>query len=79
MRPARPAVRPARPRPATDAPSTGYGVDRAGNLKPSRPAADIAPSPWCLSTSPDSLVVCPKNDFTLSDLLELANPDVLSG
>ena len=42
MTPATPAARPARPRPATNAPSTGYGVDRAGNLEPSGPAADIA-------------------------------------
>ncbi len=39
--PARPTVRPPRPHPATDVPSTGYGVDRAGNLEPSRSAADI--------------------------------------
>ena len=37
----RPAVRPARPRPATDAASTGDGVDRSGNLEPSRPSDDI--------------------------------------
>ncbi len=36
MTPATPEVRPARP--------TGYGVDRSGNRKPSRPAADIAPT-----------------------------------
>ncbi len=42
MTPTRPAVRPPRPRPATDVPSTGYGVDRAGNSKPSRPTADIS-------------------------------------
>ena len=36
-----PAARPARPHPATDPLSTGYGVDRSGNLASSRPAADI--------------------------------------
>ena len=37
----RPAVRPAGARPATDPPSTGYGVDRSGNLASSRPAVGI--------------------------------------
>ena len=48
MTPTRPAVLPARPRPATDAPSTGYGVDTSGTLEPSRPAADIP------ATGPDT-------------------------
>ena len=37
---ARPTVRPARPRPATDARSTDYGVNRSRNLESSRPPAD---------------------------------------
>ena len=41
MTPTSPAVLPARPRPATDAPSTAYGVGSSGNLESSRPAADI--------------------------------------
>ena len=69
MTPARPLVRPPRPRPATDAPSLGYGVDRSGNLKPSRPAADIA------ATGPETL--SPPHTFDthrLADTLAQALP-----
>ena len=86
MTPRSPAVRPARPRPATDAPSTGYGVDRSGNLEPSRPGADIsAPGPE--TSSPpltfdahrlaDTLVQAlpPLSNRTLSSLLRRLDGD----
>ncbi len=69
MTPTSPAVRPARPRPATDAPSTGYGVDRSGNLESSRPAANIPATSPETSSPPFTL-----NVHRLADTLAEALP-----
>lgn len=86
MTPARPAVRPPRPRPSTDVPSTGYGVDRARNLEPSRSATDIpatgpetSPPPLALDARrlADTLAraLPPLSNRTLSSLLRRLDGD----
>ncbi len=86
MTPTRPAVRLARPRPATDAPSTGYGVDSSGNLESSRSAADIPASGPETSSPPLTLDVHrladtlaqalpPLSNRTLSSLLQRLDGD----
>ena len=73
MTPTRPAVRPARPRPATDAPSTGYGVDSSGNLESSRSAADIPATGPETSSPPLTLDVHRLADTLAEALPPLSN------
>ena len=83
---ARPPPRSHQPKPATDAPPTGHGVNRSGNLESSRPPADL-PATGPETSSPPlafdarrladtlALALPPLSNRTLSSLLRRFDGD----